>query len=124
MNTPATTDIMIVIRARDAFATELSEPPPVSLRGGNDIDSYDTPAPFDAEVDTPTDEYLQRYAYWALPHLDARSWRHYLPWLIDHTLRHRDDRSMALEALVQSLRPPDRFPPRLGSLDSEQEVAV
>lgn len=31
---------------------------------------------------------------------------------------------MVTEALVRSLRPPDRYPPRLGALDAGQEGIV
>lgn len=31
---------------------------------------------------------------------------------------------MAAEALIRSLRPPDRYPPRLGTLSAEQEAVV
>ena len=114
----------IVQRAFDAFREELRDPPSISLRGGNDIDSYDLPAPFDALLDSPTDEYIERHAYWALPHLDATSWRHYLPRLIEYSLAHPDDGAMVTEAVVHSLRPPDRYPPRLGALTESQEIVV
>ena len=88
------------------------------------MDGYDVAEPFDPARDEPTDEYLQGYAFWGLTYLDARSWRHYLPRLIDHVLRHPEDPGMVAEALVRSLRPPDRYPPRLASLSPEQETAV
>ena len=31
---------------------------------------------------------------------------------------------MVIDGLLQSLRPPDRVPPRLGSLNSEQEAVI
>jgi hypothetical protein len=65
-------------RIRLAFAAEMDATPPMSLRGGNDVDSYDLPAPFDPVADELTDGYIARYAYWALPHLDPDSWRHHL----------------------------------------------
>ena len=73
---------------------------------------------------TPTDEYLEGFAFWGLAYLDAQSWRHYLPRLIDYALRRPDDPAMVAEALVRSLRPPDRYPPRLASLSTEQEAVV
>lgn len=118
------TDSPLVPLAFEAFRDDVRAAPPTSLRSGSDIDSYDLPTPFDPTDDTPTDAYLERHAFWALPHLDARSWRHYLPRLIDYALRHPDDPAMVTEALVGSLRPPDRFPPRLGSLNASQESAV
>src|SRR6187402_3333957 len=104
----------IIARAVDAFHGDLREPPQTSLRGANDIDSYRLPTPFDPELDAPTDAYIEGHAFWGLPHLDAQSWRHYLAHLIGYALRHPDDPAMAIEGLVHSLRPPDRFPPRLG----------
>lgn len=110
--------------ARDAFRAELSEPPALSLRGANAVDSYDHPEPFDAALDEPTDEYLERFAFWAMLYLDARSWRHYLPRLIEYALAHPHDPAMVVEATVRSLRPPDRVPARLTTLSPEQEAVV
>ena len=47
-----------------------------------------TPCPerLDANRDVPSDEYIERFSFRSLAHLDARSWRHYLPRLIDHAL--------------------------------------
>jgi hypothetical protein len=114
----------IIERARAAFAAELASPPPLSLRGGNDVDGYRRAAPFDPVEDQPTDDYLEGYAFWALAYLDAKTWRHYLPQLIAYAGRHGDDPRMVVEALVRSLRPPDRYPPRLTTLDREQEAVV
>jgi hypothetical protein len=114
----------IVRRAFDAFRLDAEGPPPLTLRGGNAVDGYDEADPFDAERDQPTDAYIEGYTFWGLGYLDARSWRHYLPRLIDYALRRPDDPAMAAEALIRSLRPPDRYPPRLGTLGAEQEAAV
>ena len=100
-------------RAREAFRDELAQPPALTLRGANAVDSYDRPEPFDAALDEPTDEYVERLAFWAMPYLDARSWRHYLPRLIEYALAHPDDPAMVVESTVRSLRPPDRVPARL-----------
>ncbi|HET9797267.1 MAG TPA: DUF6714 family protein [Gemmatimonadaceae bacterium] len=110
--------------ARDAFRAELAETPALSLRGANAVDGYDHPEPFDAALDEPTDEYLERFAFWGMPYLDARSWRHYLPRLIEYASSHPDDPAMVVEATVRSLRPPDRVPARLTTLSAEQEAAV
>jgi hypothetical protein len=110
--------------ARAAFRDELGEPPALTLRGANAVDSYDYPEPFDAALDEPTDEYLERLTFWAMPYLDARSWRHYLPRLIEYALAHPDDPAMVVEATVRSLRPPDRVPVRLTTLSREQEDVV
>jgi hypothetical protein len=114
----------LVARAYDLFRDDLASPPPLTLRGGNTVDSYERPEPYDAAIDEPTDQYLEGYGFWGLGYLDARSWRHYLPRLIDYSLRRREDPAMAVEALVRSLRPPDRYPPRLATLSPDQESAV
>jgi hypothetical protein len=110
--------------ARDAFRAELAEPPALSLRGANAVDGYDTPEPFDPVLDEPTDDYLERFTFWSMPYLDARSWRHYLPRLIEYALAHPDDPAMVVQATVRSLRPPDRVPARLTTLSPEQEAMV
>src|SRR5262245_34054758 len=99
----------------------------MTLRGGVAVDAYDTPPPHDAVLDEPSDAYLEQYAFGGVTYLDAASWRHYLPRLIDYALRHVDSRApgtMAIDALLWSLRPPDREPPRLGSLTAGQESVV
>jgi hypothetical protein len=96
----------------------------MSLRGGYARDEYREPPPFDPELDRPTPEYLERY-YWGIAHLDAESWRYYLPILIEYTLRDiTNGQSMAIELFLASLRPPDREPPRLESLSVEQKAEV
>ena len=119
MSTPS-----IVTRASEVFEADVMAPPPLTLRGANGVDSYEQPAPFDPAADEPTDAYLEGFAFWGLAYLDARSWRHYLPRLIDYAFRRPDDPAMVTEALVRSLRPPDRYPPRLASLSAEQESVV
>jgi hypothetical protein len=111
-------------RARDAFREELAHPPALTLRGANAVDSYDRPEPFDAALDEPTDEYVERLSFWAMPYLDASSWRHYLPRLIEYAFAHPDDPAMVIEATVRSLRPPDRVPTRLTTLSTAQEEVV
>ena len=114
----------IVRRASEAFRTDAAAPPPLTLRGGSAVDSYDQPIPFDPAEDEPTDAYLEKFAFWGLGYLDAVSWRHYLPRLIDYAFRCPTDPAMVTEALVRSLRPPDRYPPRLATLNADQENAV
>ena len=113
-----------VRKARVEFRDDAEAPPPVSLRGANAVDSYEIAEPFDAEQDEPTDAYLEGFAYWAMPYLDARSWRHYLPRLIEYALAHRDDPHLVIEATVRSLRPPDRVPARLTTLSAGQEEVI
>jgi hypothetical protein len=110
--------------ARDAFRDELAQPPALTLRGANAVDGYDRPDPYDPALDEPTDEYLERFTFWAMPYLDARSWRHYLPRLIAYAVAHPDDPAMVIEATVRSLRPPDRVPARLTTLSPAQEAVV
>jgi len=114
----------IVERAFAAFASDAAVPPPLSLRGGYDIDSYKRAQPFDPATDRPTAEYIEQRAFWGLGYLDAQSWRHYLPGLIQYSLLSPDDPHMVTETLVRSLRPPDRYPPRLRSLTVEQAGVV
>ena len=114
----------IVERAFAAFAPDLASPPPLSLRGGSDVDSYRRAVPFDPVEDEPTDEYLERYASWGLIYLDAQSWRHYVPHVIAYAMRHTADRHMVVEGFIRTLRPPDQYPPRLATLTPEQEAVV
>jgi hypothetical protein len=114
----------ILQRASNAFRADVADHPPLTLRGGNEVDAYRHPEPFDALQDEPTDSYLEQFAYWGLTYLDAQSWRHYLPRLIEYALHHPNDPAMVAEALVRSLRPPDPYPPRLATLTREQEGVV
>ena len=75
--------LVIDVKTNVAFAAEARATPPTSLRSGNAIDDYGTPVPFDAVLDATSDLYLESF-HWGLPHLDAISWRHYLPYLIDY----------------------------------------
>lgn len=115
----------LIERAEAAFAADRAAPPPVTLRGGDALDGYDEPPPFDPALDAPDDAYLERYAYWGLGFLDAASWRHYLPDLIAYTIRHGDSTdAMVTDGLLAALRPPDRDPPRLATLTPEQAAAI
>jgi len=113
----------LIARLLAAFATDLSKTPSMTLRAGNSIDSYGATIPFDPEVDVVCDDYLTKYP-WGVSHLDVQSWRHYLPSLSAFALRHLDSNSLVTDALIASLRPPDRDPPRLGSLNPAQEGVV
>jgi hypothetical protein len=114
----------IVRRAFEAFRADAGAVPPLTLRGGNAVDGYNDAEPFDLACDEPTDAYIEGFAFWGLGYLDAQSWRHYLPRLISYAFRRPDDPGMAVEALIRSLRPPDRYPPRLTTLSPEQEAVV
>jgi len=114
-------------RAFDAFKADVEAVPPITLRGGDALDSYDEPPPYDAAIDEPTDDYLETFAFNGLNFLDPPSWRHYLPRLIDYALRNIASNApgtMAIDGLLWSLRPPDRDPPRLASLTRDQEEVV
>ena len=117
----------IIRRAYEVFKADVDATPATTLRGGEALDSYDEPPPYDAGIDEPTDAYLEAYAFNALNFLDAQSWRHYLPRLIDYALRNIASNApgtMAIDGLLWSLRPPDRDPPRLASLTKAQEEVV
>lgn len=112
----------IVARAHRLFPSD--GPPPMTLRGGDAVDSYYSPPPFDAGIDAISTAYLDGH-HDGIAHLDPVSWRHYLPHLLEHALRTLEEPySMTVEYLLWSLRPPDREPPRLGSLSEEQEEVV
>ena len=115
------TDLIADIFA--AFSAEGTAFPPMTLRGG-DARDLDQPAPpFDVLVDAISDEYLEAHP-WGSGYLDAASWRHYLPFMMEYALRHITEASDVTDALLTSFRPPDRTPPRLGSLAKAQETAV
>ena len=112
----------IVGDAFAAFSAEASAVPTVSLRAGNALDDYRTPPPFDPALDAITDDYLRRYS-WGIGYLDAFSWRHYLPHLIEHAVRCHPTGSDITDALLQNLRPPDRGD-RFAAMTVEQEAVV
>jgi len=114
----------LVQRAYAAFDRDTIALPPLTLRGGNAVDGYGRAEPFDPDQDAPSDTYFEQFTFWGLGYLDSRSWRHYLPRLIDYALRRPEDPAMVTEALVRSLSPPDRYPPRLATLTPQQEDVV
>lgn len=105
------------------FCKETSCIPLMSLRAGNAIDDYATPMLFEYEHDQVSDEYFENF-HWGLSYLDPSSWRHYLPYLLQYSFRRIQEGSVVIDSLLSSLRPPDRMPPRLGSLSAEQETAT
>ena len=117
------THLALVADVHAAFSQEAEAAPPMTLRGGNDLDGYREPSAFDPSLDSVSDAYLEQYA-WGLGYLDAESWRHYLPSFISYAVRHLTEGSNAIDALLNSLRPPDREPPRLASLSAEQQSIV
>ena len=116
-----------IARANDVFRSDLDAIPAMTLRGGSAVSGYDAPPPYDPDIDAPTDSYLETYAFDGVGFLDASSWRHYLPRLIDYALRNIASNApgtMAIDGLLWALRPPDRDPPRLASLTAEQEAVI
>lgn len=111
-------------RVSEVFHADALAAPQMTLRGGYAEDSYDFAPPPDPVLDEPTDTYLETYTFWGLAYLDPASWRHYLPHLVNYTLRHMDDPKMAVEGLLHNLRPLDREPPRLASLTEGQEAVI
>jgi hypothetical protein len=115
------TDLIADIFA--AFSADASAFPAMTLRGGDALDAGQ-PAPlFDVLVDAISDEYLEAHP-WGSGYLDAASWRHYLPFMMAYALRRIDRPGDVTDALLTSLRPPDRVPPRLASLGKAQETVV
>lgn len=107
-----------------AAFSDQPERPVMSLRAGNAEDDYEPHPDYETEIDRPTPEYLETY-HWGIGHLDAESWRYYLPHLLAHALRNLSDPgSMAVQSTLFYLRPPDRDPPRFGSLTPAQRRAV
>ena len=115
------TDLVAAIFA--AFSTEGSAVPALTLRGGDALDLDQPAPPFDVLVDAVSDDYLEAHP-WGSGYLDAASWRHYLPFMMAYALRHIARPCEVTDALLTSLRPPDRDPPRLGSLNKAQETVV
>ena len=106
-----------------AFAAECGSFPPMTLRGGDAVDADRDPPPFDVLVDAISDDYLAAHP-WGSGYLDPLSWRHYLPFMMEYALRNAGRSSEVIDALLTSLRPPDRDPPRLGSLSKPQETVL
>ena len=115
------TDLIADIFA--AFSAEGTAFPPMTLRGGDALDRDQPAPPFDVLVDAISDEYLDAHP-WGSGWLDAVSWRHYLPFMMEYALRHITEASDVTDALLTSFRPPDRTPPRLATLTKPQETAV
>jgi hypothetical protein len=103
---------------------DLPQRPPMTLRAANALDDYEAPPDFDPVVDSVAPEYLEAH-FWGISYLDPQSWLFYLPHLLKRALACIDDGgSNLVNAFLISLRPPDRDPPRFGSLNAEQEQAV
>ena len=113
----------------EVFGEATVKMPPMTLRGGNALDSYDWTPEYDEQLDQPNNEYLQQFAYGGLPHLDPVSWHYYLPLLMSYSLRNATQDSpiesvLAVEATLYSLRPPDREPSKFSLLTPQQEEVI
>lgn len=107
-------------RIRAAFAADLARHPPMTLRSADSVETYGVGLPFDPVRDQSTPAYFDHYGS-GVAHLDPASWRHYLPQLAIHALDFPEYGGLTIAQLLQSLRPPDRHPPRLRSLSKPQE---
>ena len=86
--------------------SDLPTTPPMSLRGGDALNSYEPAPAFDPVTDKVTPEYLEAH-HWGIPHMDNQSWRFYLPHLLSHALRNiSNPESSATDTFLFSLRPP------------------
>lgn len=113
----------IVEEAQEVFSDNIGFTPIKTLRAGDALDDYRVEPKFDPVTDCICDEYLEEY-HWGINHLDSESWKHYLPALIEYSLKNIDQNSLVTIALLSSLRPPDRVKPRLASLSKEQERVI
>lgn len=113
----------LVRLVRGAFSADAEANPAITLRGGDCLDDHRAPPPYDPQVDSVSDCYLESF-HWGVGYLDAASWRHYLPNLTCYVLRHFTEGTLVGEALISSLCAPDRDPPRLATLTQAQEEAV
>lgn len=116
--------MLTLFAAIDEMFRETPSRPPMSLRAGDAHDEHRPRPSFDDALDQPTAEYFESF-HTGLHHLDAESWRYYLPRLMRYaTDKMNDPRSMAIGTLLASLRPPDRDPPRFASLSPAQIAVV
>lgn len=99
----------------------------MTLRQGNEIDSYDTPTP---EKTLPTDwhsisnDELENH-HWGMNHLDAQSWRFYLPAFLGYSVRHPAlGESLVIDTCILTLRSCDSAPPKFKTLTEEQRRAI
>ncbi len=106
-----------------SFALQVASPP-LTLRAGNAIDSYEIAPEFDPELDRADGAYFESH-HFGIHHLDPVSWLFYLPLLLKYSLLQMEAGvSSAVDTFLFSLRPPDRDPPRFGELSAEQKAVV
>jgi hypothetical protein len=117
-------DDKIIADSIRVFGKYVAKEPRICLRAGNALDNYEEPPKYDSIVDSPTDEYLEKY-YWGILYLDHDSWKYYLPILINYSVKNKADKgAMVIDSFLASLRPPDRKPARLGSLSKDEEKVI
>ena len=98
----------IVSRAFEVFRTDIESPSAAHATRRQRRGQLQPAVPFDPAEDEPTDAYFEGFAFWGLGYLDARSWRHYLPRLLDYAFRHPNDPAMVdrgAGAIAGSSRP-------------------
>ena len=117
------TSLELIQMVRDAFADDIAIDPPMTSRGGACLDDHREAPPYDPVRDAVCDAYMESF-HWGVAHLDAASWRHYLPQLADYVVRNFDEGTLVGGATISSLCAPDRNPPRLATLTPGQENAV
>jgi hypothetical protein len=121
---PKQTQLLEAISA--AFPASAASPV-LSLSQGDEIDSYDTPTPdvLPADWHKVSERELEEHQ-WGFTHLDAESWRFYLPAFLAYSVRHfTRGESLVVAACLSNLRPPDRVPSRFGTLtDSQRQVVI
>ena len=113
----------IVEQTKIAFGREVGSVPPMSLRAGNAADNYEIQPAYSSTEDLMSDAYLEQH-YWGIAHLDPESFKHYMPALVEYSLRSIEHGSNVVDTLLFNLRPPDRDPPRLGAFSLEQEAVL
>jgi len=103
---------------------DLPSEPPLSLRGANALDEYKAVPEYDPIVDEISPDYLEAF-FLGISHLDAVSWRYYLPYLLGYSVQNiRNPNSHAVDAFLSNLRPPDREPPWFSLLSSAEKNVI
>ncbi|MEM8720278.1 MAG: DUF6714 family protein [Cyanobacteria bacterium P01_G01_bin.39] len=83
-----------------AFQDPTANNPLMSLRFRDAVDIYNSEIVYNEQLDQPTNEYLQQFAYWGMPYLDPVSWHYYLPFLINYYLRNAIEDAPAESSLI------------------------
>jgi len=124
MSTSTTEEVEALRRRIEGAFPTTAALPEISLRGGNALDDYELPPPFDPDLDAVTDEYIEHF-HFGIHFLDPASWRYYLPILLRYGLEQMESTtSSALDTFLFSLLPPDRDPPRFATLTAAQRDVV